>query len=156
MREFVTLTCERCGARIEAPPEAAKVVCEYCGTEYFSEEASDGKNAADGFTVVAGVLEAYGGVGKNVVLPDTVSAIGDAVFSGRELLESVTIPDTVTSIGDDAFQVAAHFAASGSRRKSKESGTGRSREVGSRKYGSAMRSSTSATRRLWNAVISVR
>ena len=103
MREFVALTCKRCGARITMPSEVAKAVCEYCGTEYYPEGVPGSKSAADRIVVVAGVLESYSGAEREVTLPDTVFAIGDAVFSGLELLESVTIPETVISIGDDAF-----------------------------------------------------
>ena len=39
----------------------------------------------------------------NIVLPDSVTSIGDRAFSGCESLQSINIPDSVTSIGDGAF-----------------------------------------------------
>ncbi|HHU84676.1 MAG TPA: leucine-rich repeat protein [Clostridiales bacterium] len=40
---------------------------------------------------------------KNSVIPDTVTAIGNAAFSGCEGLTEIKIPDSVTSIGYGAF-----------------------------------------------------
>jgi len=39
----------------------------------------------------------------SVAIPDTVTAIGCWVFSGCRKLESVTVPDTVTALGEGAF-----------------------------------------------------
>ena len=38
-----------------------------------------------------------------VVIPDSVTSIGDGAFSFCESLRNVVIPDSVTSIGDWAF-----------------------------------------------------
>ena len=43
-----------------------------------------------------------------VVIPESVTSIGDEVFRGCESLTSVIIPDSVTSIGDRAF-ILFHF-----------------------------------------------
>ena len=40
---------------------------------------------------------------RNLVIPDSVTSIGDRAFSGCCSLESLVIPDSVTSIGDYAF-----------------------------------------------------
>ena len=40
---------------------------------------------------------------EKIVIPDSVTSIGDLAFAGCESLTSVEIPDSVTSIGDYAF-----------------------------------------------------
>ena len=39
----------------------------------------------------------------NLVIPDSVTSIGDSAFVNCTRLTSITIPDSVTSIGSDAF-----------------------------------------------------
>ena len=50
-----------------------------------------------------GVLTGYYGLGGWVSIPDSVTAIGEEAFAGRDLLLSVSIPDRVTKIQDGAF-----------------------------------------------------
>ena len=45
---------------------------------------------------------AWSGV-ENVVIPESVKAIGEEVFRCCKSLKGVTIPDSVKEIGDDAF-----------------------------------------------------
>ncbi len=40
---------------------------------------------------------------KNIVIPDTVTVIGDYTFDGFDKLETITLPNNLTKIGDYAF-----------------------------------------------------
>ena len=50
-----------------------------------------------------GVLIQYKSKAKEVVIPSSVTSIGERAFYGCSSLTSITIPDSVTSIGDKAF-----------------------------------------------------
>jgi len=55
------------------------------------------------FSIDNGVLKQYIGTSPNVVIPYSVTAIGDGAFRGNENLVSVLIPNSVTKIGEHAF-----------------------------------------------------
>ena len=55
-----------------------------------------------GLTVIGANAFNYSGL-ENIVLPETVSIVGEGAFSGNENLASVTIPKSVSSIGKYAF-----------------------------------------------------
>jgi len=59
--------------------------------------------AESDFTIEYGCLIAYHGQGDTVIIPDTVTSIGEAAFRGHTELTSVTIPNSVTEIGMGAF-----------------------------------------------------
>ena len=56
------------------------------------------------FLINNDVLKKYCGKEPNIVIPDSVTNIGDWAFSNCTSLKSITIPDGVTSIGDSAFE----------------------------------------------------
>lgn len=56
------------------------------------------------FQIKDGVLIRYTGKDKDVVIPDSVTSIGENAFYWCKSLTSITIPDSVTSIGDRAFE----------------------------------------------------
>lgn len=58
----------------------------------------------NGFKIENGVLVKYTGKDKDVVIPDSVTSIGDKAFYECSSLTSITIPDGVTSIGYGAFE----------------------------------------------------
>lgn len=57
----------------------------------------------DGFIIENGVLVAYTGTSKAIVIPDSVHEIADNAFKDMDLV-SVVIPASVTKIGNNAFQ----------------------------------------------------
>ena len=56
------------------------------------------------FEIVQGVLKKYKGSSSVVVIPDSVTSIGDNAFYDCTCLTSVTIGNSVTSIGGSAFE----------------------------------------------------
>ncbi|AET57949.1 peptidase S8 and S53 subtilisin kexin sedolisin [Paenibacillus terrae HPL-003] len=58
------------------------------------------------FTIVNGVLTSYNGPGGHIVIPDSVTEIGEEVFAYREDILSVKIPASVKKIGRAAFSYA--------------------------------------------------
>lgn len=61
--------------------------------------------AAEEFVVnEKGVLTEYHGAGGDVIIPGTVTSIGDRAFIYNITITSVSIPGSVTSIGEEAFK----------------------------------------------------
>ena len=57
----------------------------------------------NGFEIQDGILVKYTGKETDVIIPDSVTAIGNSAFRWCQQLQSVIIPSSVTSIGDIAF-----------------------------------------------------
>lgn len=55
------------------------------------------------FDIVKGVLKRYTGSEQNVVVPDTVSVIGEYAFGKNSQVKTVVLPDSVTEIQTKAF-----------------------------------------------------
>ena len=55
------------------------------------------------FTINQNVLVSYVGTQQIVVIPDTVTAIGDNAFENNITMKSIVIPNSVTTIGNNAF-----------------------------------------------------
>ncbi len=79
------------GTALAASSSASKAV----GTSHMQ--------AASDFIIKNGVLTEYKGSGGDVVIPDTVTGIGELAFEDCTGLKSVTIPDSVTSIDEYVF-----------------------------------------------------
>lgn len=57
-----------------------------------------------GFKIRKGVLKQYVGSSPDVIIPDTVTTIGEQAFEGCSFLTSVSIPNSVTVIEYAAFR----------------------------------------------------
>ncbi len=76
----------------------------YAGSLYLNGELVTDLVIPDGVTSIGGA--AFSGCRslESITIPDSVTSIGRAAFSNCRSLESITIPDSVTSIGGYAFQ----------------------------------------------------
>ena len=55
------------------------------------------------FVIVGGLLSKYCGNDKDIIIPDSVTAIGERSFTEAFHVESITIPDSVKTIGKSIF-----------------------------------------------------
>ena len=62
-----------------------------------------GEADKNGFVIINGILIKYCGTENEIVIPDSVTSIGEWAFEGCGNLTSITIPESVTNIEGDAF-----------------------------------------------------
>lgn len=87
---------------INIPPSVDSIALgAFDGTPFLEGWKQNG--AGDYLVVGDGVLLAYKGSDKKVVIPDDIKHIGPAAFEGNGVIESVVIPGTVLDIGEEAF-----------------------------------------------------
>lgn len=66
--------------------------------------ADDSSDKLVGANIKDGVLLGYYGLGGDIVLPNTVTKIGDEALKGNDNIVSITIPGSVKDIGNNAFE----------------------------------------------------
>lgn len=66
--------------------------------------ADDSSDTLVGANIKDGVLLGYYGLGGDIVLPSTVTKIGDDALKGNDNIVSITIPGSVKDIGNNAFK----------------------------------------------------
>lgn len=66
--------------------------------------AGDSSDTLVGANIKDGVLLGYYGLGGDIVLPNTVTKIGDDALKGNDNIVSITIPGSVKDIGNNAFK----------------------------------------------------
>lgn len=66
--------------------------------------AGDSSDTLVGANIKDGVLLGYYGLGGDIVLPNTVTKIGDEALKGNDNIVSITIPGSVKDIGNNAFK----------------------------------------------------
>ena len=76
---------------------------DYAGNLYLNNELVTDLIIPDSVTSIGNKAFYYCKSLTSVTIPDSVTTIGEAAFAGCDSLTSVTIPDSVTTIGDRAF-----------------------------------------------------
>lgn len=68
------------------------------------ERFLEGTDNDEAFLIEGGVLIAYRGNAKEVIVPEGVRVIAGEVFLGHDEIESVTLPESLLVIGEGAFE----------------------------------------------------
>lgn len=71
--------------------------------------ANDSSDTLVGANIKDGVLLGYYGLGGDIVIPNTVTKIGDEAFKGNKKVTGVTIPGSVVDIGNNAFEACENL-----------------------------------------------
>lgn len=110
--------CTNCGSVIPVDAARDAAICEHCSSPFIVEKAINNYNAANNieagtnqfggnsadFVIRAGVLMRYNGASTEVIIPDTVTIIGDGAFDGCEGLTKITFNERISKIGENAFR----------------------------------------------------
>ena len=127
---LVNAKCTNCGANLEVDNTKDAAICPYCGSAYIVEKAINnynitnnttnninaevvnvyGGNSGD-FVIRGGVLEKYNGASTEVIIPNSVSIIGEGAFKDCRGITKVSIPDSVTTIEENAFWGCAELSS---------------------------------------------
>ena len=115
---LVKAKCPNCGGSLSIDDSKRAAVCPWCHEAYVVQDAINniyntnnirtdvvniyGDTAKD-FVIRGGKLEKYNSSSPKVVIPNTVSVIGEKAFENCSALTSVEIPDSVEEIEPDAF-----------------------------------------------------
>ena len=115
---LVPAKCTQCGGNIEVDDTHEAGICQHCGTPFITEKAINNYNVTNNinanvvniyggstndFEIRAGTLEKYNGASTEVVVPNSVTAIGKEAFKDCKGLISVILPDGIISIEEAAF-----------------------------------------------------
>ena len=117
---LIPLACPSCGASLTVDSSKDAAICEFCGKPYIVKDAivnnyinmtvsqatihADSINLTtqNDFDITAGKLLKYKGENQEVIIPDSVSEIGERAFEKLNI-RTVSIPAGVTKIGQAAF-----------------------------------------------------
>lgn len=117
------IRCDICGGKLTMQQGGKTAICNDCKMEYSRERivemiqqdgASRKLESADSFMDIRdGVLVKYSGRAKSLILPKSITKIGEYAFAGgsskpidqyRDVdLQEITIPDSIEEIGEYAF-----------------------------------------------------
>lgn len=75
---------------------AEENITQNAASEKTAEEKSE-------FLIEKNTLKKYLGTDSHVLVPDTVTVIGDGAFKGQKNIISITLPENISSIGHYAF-----------------------------------------------------
>jgi hypothetical protein len=103
------LQCELCGSVDIIKVSQDEFQCQHCGCKYSANQVREIISGEiiirqPDFQIVGGKLIRYSGESDEIIVPDTVSVIGESAFENCSAITKVTLPETITAIGDQAFQ----------------------------------------------------
>lgn len=116
---MVECKCTNCGSVLSVSSDKDAAICEFCGSAFVVDKAINNYNISNNITaevvniigtssadfqIRAGVLVKYNGAETDVIVPSTVTHIGQKAFKGCVGLRSVVLPDSVTTICEEAFK----------------------------------------------------